>query len=66
MKYIISTWKGDQHIESYEFNASNDEEAIERLISYLSPQDDGKQGNYSHELFNGDRFIHSINTITHF
>lgn len=53
----LSTQSG---IEDYEFEAKNDSDAIIELKSNLTPQDDGKSGDYELELFEDDRFVESV------
>jgi hypothetical protein len=60
--YKVTVWNTSTNsdLESYEFEAENDKDAIDEMKSNLSPQQDGKSGKYELELFEGDRFVSSI------
>ena len=62
--YKVTVWNTKTYLNSsvdyYEFEADNDQKAIEELKSNLTPQEDGKSGKYELELFEGDRFVTSL------
>ena len=60
--YKVTVWntKTYSDLDSYEFEADNDQKAIEELKSNLTPQEDGKSGKYELELFEHDRFVSSL------
>lgn len=60
--YKVTVWntKTNSDVDSYEFQAANDEKAIEDLKSSLTPQEDGNSGKYELELFEDDRFVSSL------
>ena len=62
--YKIEVYKNNSGIETIDFKASDNEEAIKELKSYINPYDNENSNKYELDLFcaETDKFIHSIKT----